>query len=148
MRYCLIFNTYIVSAITTDMNEVRRLFDVPAYQLNNFPNASMFVTKTEGAWIPMTTEEFVALTNQISKGLVALGISVGERVALVSPNRVEWNIMDIAIQQVGAIVVPVYPNISEHDYVYIFNDAGIRHAFVAGEELGHKIQGVASQISS
>ncbi len=137
-----------MSAITTDMNEVRRLFDVPAYQLNNFPNASMFVTKTEGVWVPMTTEGFVALTNQISKGLVALGVSVGERVALVSPNRVEWNIMDIAIQQVGAVVVPVYPNISEHDYVYIFNDAGIRHAFVGGEELSHKIQGVSSQIPS
>ena len=135
-----------MSAITTDMNEVRRLFDVPAYQLNNFPSASMFVTKTEGAWIPMTTEEFVVLTNQISKGLVELGVSIGERVALVSPNRVEWNILDIAIQQVGAVVVPVYPNISENDYVYIFNDAGIRHAFVAGEELAHKIQGVASQI--
>lgn len=137
-----------MSAITTDMNEVRRLFDVPTYQLKNFPNASMFVSKVDGAWIPMTTEEFVALTNQISKGLVELGVSVGERVALVSPNRVEWNILDIAIQQVGAVVVPVYPNISEHDYVYIFNDAGIRHAFVAGEELAHKIQGVSSQISS
>lgn len=137
-----------MSAITTDMNEVRRLFDVPTYQLKNFPNASMFVTKTDGKWIPMTTEEFVALTNQISKGLVELGVSIGERVALVSPNRVEWNIMDIAIQQVGAIVVPVYPNISEHDYVYIFNDAGIRHAFVGGAELAHKIQGVSSQIKS
>ncbi|MNK01945.1 Long-chain-fatty-acid--CoA ligase FadD15 [compost metagenome] len=137
-----------MSAITTDMNEVRRLFDVPAYQLNNFPNASMFVTKTEGAWVPMTTEDFVTIANQISKGLVELGVSVGERVALVSPNRVEWNIMDIAIQQVGAIVVPVYPNISEHDYVYIFNDAGIRHAFVGGEELAHKINGVASKIST
>jgi long-chain acyl-CoA synthetase len=137
-----------VSAITTDMNEVRRLFDVPTYQLKNFPSTSMFVTKTEGVWIPMTTEEFVTHTNQISKGLVELGVSVGDRVALVSPNRVEWNVMDIAIQQVGAVVVPVYPNISEHDYVYIFNDAGIRHAFVGGEELAHKIQGVASQISS
>lgn len=137
-----------MSAITTDMNEVRRLFDVPAYQLNKFPNASMFVTKVDGNWIPMTTEDFVTLANQISRGLVDMGVSVGERVALVSPNRVEWNIMDIAIQQVGAIVVPVYPNISEHDYVYIFNDAGIRHAFVGGDELAHKINGVASQIPS
>lgn len=137
-----------MSAITTDMNEVRRLFDVPTYQLKNFPNASMFVTKMDSKWIPMTTEEFVALTNQISKGLVEIGVSIGERVALVSPNRVEWNVMDIAIQQVGAIVVPVYPNISEHDYVYIFNDAGIRHAFVSGADLAHKIQGVSSQIKS
>lgn len=137
-----------MSAITTDMNEVRRLFDVPTYQLKNFPNASMFVTKMDGVWTPMTTEEFVALTNQISKGLVEIGVSIGERVALVSPNRVEWNVMDIAIQQVGAIVVPVYPNISEHDYAYIFNDAGIRHAFVSGADLAHKIQGVSSQIKS
>lgn len=137
-----------MSAITTDMNEVRRLFDVPTYQLKNFPNASMFVTKMDGNWTPMTTEEFVALTNQISKGLVEIGVSIGERVALVSPNRVEWNVMDIAIQQVGAIVVPVYPNISEHDYVYIFNDAGIKHAFVSGADLANKIQGVSSQIKS
>ncbi|MDR0802835.1 MAG: AMP-dependent synthetase/ligase [Fluviicola sp.] len=130
------------------MNEVRRLFDVPAYQLKKFPNASMFVTKMGGKWVPMATKEFVALTNQISKGLVEIGVSIGDRVALVSPNRVEWNVMDIAIQQVGAIVVPVYPNISEHDYVYIFNDAGIRHAFVSGADLAHKIQSVSSQIRS
>ncbi|WP_043024053.1 AMP-dependent synthetase/ligase [Fluviicola taffensis] len=130
------------------MNDVKRLFDVPAYQLNKFPNAAMFVTKMEGNWVPMTTDEFVALANQISKGLVELGISVGEKVAIVSPNRVEWNILDIAIQQVGAIVVPIYPNISENDYVYIFNDAGIKHAFVGGIDLAHKIQGVASKISS
>jgi long-chain acyl-CoA synthetase len=137
-----------VSAITTDMNDVKRLFDVPTYQLNKFPNASMFVTKMEGNWIPMSTDDFVTLANQISKGLVELGVSVGEKVAIVSPNRVEWNVMDIAIQQVGAIVVPVYPNISENDYVYIFNDAGIKHAFVGGVDLANKIQGVASKISS
>lgn len=137
-----------MSTITTDMSEVKRLFDVPTYQLKNFPNSAMFVTKQEGVWIPMTTEEFVNSTNQISKGLLELGISVGERVALVSPNRVEWNILDIAIQQVGAIVVPVYPNISEHDYTYIFNDAGIEYAFVGGDELANKINGVADKISS
>ena len=119
-----------MSAITTDMSEVKRLFDVPAYQLTKFPNSAMFVTKHDGVWVPMSTEEFVTKTNQISKGLVELGISLGDRVALVSPNRVEWNVLDIAIQQVGAVVVPVYPNISENDYTYIFNDAGIEFVFV------------------
>lgn len=130
------------------MNDVKRLFDVPTYQLQNFPNQAMFVSKVDGTWIPISTEDFVAKANQLTKGLISLGVEVGERVALVSPNRVEWNIMDIAIQQMGAIVVPIYPNISEHDYTYIFNDAGIRYAFVAGEELAHKIQGVSPEIAS
>ena len=83
------------------MNDVKRLFDVPTYQLQNFPNQAMFVSKVDGTWIPISTEDFVAKANQLTKGLISLGVEVGERVALVSPNRVEWNIMDIAIQQMG-----------------------------------------------
>lgn len=130
------------------MNDVKRLFDIPAYQLHHFPNSHMFVTKQNGNWIPMSTEEFMDLVLKLSKGLVALGVKVGEKVALVSPNRYEWNAMDIAIQQVGAIVVPVYPNISANDYRYIFNDAGIRFAFVGNQELVDKISDVSGDIAS
>lgn len=135
-----------MNTIIEDMNGVKRLFDIPSYQLNMFPNPKMFVTKVNNDWIPMSTEAFVAKVNQLSLGLIALGIEVGERVALVSPNKVEWNIMDIAIQQVGAIVVPVYPNISSADYTYIFNDATIRYAFVGTEELCAKINGLKETI--
>lgn len=130
------------------MNEVRRLFDIPTYQLENFPNNAMFVTKQNGNWNSLSTTEFVASTSLLSKGLHALGVEVGERVALVSQNRVEWDSADIAIQQIGAIVVPVYPNISENDYTYIFNDAGIRYAFVGDAELATKIQKIKSTIPS
>jgi long-chain acyl-CoA synthetase len=130
------------------MNDVKRLFDVPAYQLQNFPNEQMFVTKKNGAWEGLSTQKFMELVLQLSKGLVALGVKVGENVALVSPNRYEWNAMDIAIQQIGAIVVPVYPNISSNDYQYIFNDAGIRYAFVGTNELVDKINSVSSEIPS
>lgn len=128
------------------MNEVKRLFDIPAYQLAQFPNPNMFVTKKNGTWVPVSTQEFMDLVVQLSKGLLALGVQVGEKVALVSPNRYEWNAMDIAIQQIGAIVVPVYPNISTNDYRYIFNDAGIRYAFVGTTELVSKITEVAPDL--
>lgn len=130
------------------MNDVRRLFDIPTYQLENFPNNSMFVTKQQGVWNSVSTAEFVNLVNQLSKGLYALGVTKGERIALVSQNRMEWDAADIAIQQIGAIVVPVYPNISENDYTYIFNDAGIRYAFVGDAELANKIWNIKNTIST
>ena len=101
---------------------IKRLFDIPHHQLENYPNENMFVTKTNGKWIGVSTETFLNEVMSISKGLIALGVKAGENVGIVSGTRYEWNVMDIAIQQVGAIVVPFYPNISERDYKYIFND--------------------------
>jgi long-chain acyl-CoA synthetase len=137
-----------VETITNEMNQVKRLFDVPYYQLNNFPNSSMFVTKRNEQWVSLSTGEFIDKVNAISNGLIALGVQLGERVGLVSPNREEWNIMDIAIQQIGAVVVPVYPNISAADYRYIFNDASIRFAFVGNQDIYQRITSVQAEIPS
>ena len=135
-----------METITRAMNEVKRLFDLPDYQLRNFPKESMFVSKIDGSWISITTESFVEKVLQLSKGLVGLGVSQGDRIGLVSSNRLEWNLMDIAIQQVGATVVPIYPNISSADYVYIFNDANLKYAFVGSKELYSKISAKKEQI--
>jgi long-chain acyl-CoA synthetase len=130
------------------MNQVKRLFDIPYHQLSAFPNKGMFVTKKDGEWIPMSTQAFLGHVNALSRGLVALGVTPGQKVAIVSPNRVEWNMMDIAILQIGGVVVPVYPNISAADYKHIFNDAGIRFGFVGNKELYHKIWEIREQIPS
>ena len=94
------------------MKEVKRLFDIPYYQLEMHPNERTFSTKRNGEWDKVSIQSFLEKVNQVSKGLVALGIKPGDRVGVVSSNRYEWNTVDIAIQQVGGIVVPVYPNIS------------------------------------
>ncbi|MFA9210603.1 MAG: long-chain fatty acid--CoA ligase [Moraxellaceae bacterium] len=128
------------------MSQITRLFDIPYYQLESFPNDNMFVTKTAGIWIPMSTTVFLAKVNEMSLALLALGVQKGERVALISTNRVEWNIMDIALQQIGAIVVPLYPTISSEDYKYIFNDAQMRFAFVGNAEILARISAVKAEI--
>ena len=130
------------------MIEAKRLFDIPHFQLKNFPNKNMFVTKTDGIWKGVSTEEFLDQAMLFSKGLLALGVQPGENVALVSATRYEWNVMDIAIQQVGAIVVPLYPNISENEYRYIMNDAQIRICVLANEELCQKITNIKNQVPS
>lgn len=128
------------------MNQVKRLFDVPYHQLLTYSNERMFVTKTNGEWIPVSTQQFFDEVNALSGGLVGLGVLPGEKVAIVASNRVEWNILDIAIQQVGAIVVPVYPNISVSDYKHIFNDASVRFGFVGTLDLYRKISGIQQEI--
>ncbi len=127
------------------MIEAKRLFDVPYHQLNNCPNDNMFVTKINGVWESVSTNTFLETAMNISRGLMALGINAGDKVGLVSGTRYEWNVMDIAIQQTGAIVVPFYPNISEGDYEYIFNDSGVKLCIVADEELFLKIKHIESK---
>jgi long-chain acyl-CoA synthetase len=122
------------------------LFDVPRHQLKNYPNANMFVTKTAGIWVPISTADFLDAAMQVSKGLIALGVKAGDRVAVASNNRVEWNVLDIAVQQVGAILVPLYPNISESDYRFILNDAGVEICVVSNQELADKITHIRAEV--
>lgn len=121
------------------MLEAQRLFDLPHLQLKKYPNEKMFVSKINGEWTPLSTADFLEKAMGISRGLIAQGIEPGDKVAIVSPTRYEWNVVDIAIQQVNGVVVPIYPNISSKDYEYIFNDATIKLCFVADQEILDKI---------
>jgi len=125
-----------------------RLFDVPYHQQKNYQNDSMFVTKKDGIWTLMDTTTFIEKALLVSRGLIAFGISAGDKIAVASSNRVEWNILDIAVQQVGAILVPLYPNISVNDYRFILNDASIRICVVGNKELWDKITSIRKEVPS
>lgn len=128
------------------MNDIKRLFDIPYFQLKHHPQETMFSSKVDGKWVSLNTKDFITKANEISRGLISLGIAPGDKVGLVSSNRVEWNIMDIGIQQVGAIGVPIYPNISTKDYKYIFTDADIKLCVTGTEELYDKIQSIKGEL--
>ena len=130
------------------MKKLERLFDVPYFQLDNFPQKTMFSTKIDGKWESVSTEDFLKKANLVSRGLIALGIEPGQKVGLVSSNRVEWNIMDIGIQQIGAIGVPIYPNISTKDYKYIFGDADIKLCVTGDQDLYEKISSIKGDLPS
>jgi long-chain acyl-CoA synthetase len=130
------------------MLTIDRLFDVPRHQLKNYPNPNMFVTKTNGIWVPLSTSAFLDAAMNVSRGLISMGVQAGDRVAVASSNRFEWNVLDIAVQQVGAILVPLYPNISEADYRFILNDAGVEICVVSNQELVDKITSVRNDVPS
>ena len=126
--------------------EIKRLFDAPYYQLINFPKEDAFAVKANGAWKKYSTKEYIELANQASLGLLEMGIQPGDKIALITNNRPEWNIMDIGILQLGAVVVPVYPTISEHDYKFIFNDAEIKLVIVSDTEILAKVNAIKNEV--
>jgi len=127
---------------------VSRIFDVPRHQQKNYPQQVALANKINGKWLTISIDDYIAKANLASKGLLKLGIQPGDKVAMISNNRWEWNVMDIAILQAGAITVPIYPTISEKDYAYILNDGQVKMVIVSEEELLQKVECIKDQVPS
>ncbi|MEI6764791.1 MAG: long-chain fatty acid--CoA ligase [Bacteroidota bacterium] len=123
-------------------DNITRIFDLLPRYLKNFPKEDVFAGKEDGEWIRYSTRSYVEISNYISYGLLALGVRKGDKIATITYNRPEWNFLDMGIQQVGAIHVPVYPTISEADYKYILTHAEVTYVFVAGEDMFRKIENI------
>lgn len=130
------------------MNNPTRIFDLAYRQTDLFPNLEMFSSKVDGKWIPTKTEDFILQTRKISKGLLALGVKPGGKVGLIAESRYEWHVIDFAIQQIGAVVVAIYPNITDADYQFIFNDAEINLCIVSTKNLYERITKLKDSIYS
>ena len=128
--------------------EVTRLFDILERDLKEFPKEDALCGKENGIWIKHSTKDYVNKVNSISYGLMQLGIKKGDCIATITPNRPEWNFLDMAIMQIGAIHVAIYPTISEADYRYILNHADVKLIFVSGWELLRKINNIIEGIPS
>ncbi len=122
------------------MIEIKRLFDFPYFQLENAPLEKSLVTKYNGKWEPISTQEYIDKANAVSRGLLSLGIQPNDKIAVISTsNRSEWNIMDIGILQLGAQNVPIYPTVSEEDYEYVLNHSESIYCFVSDKEILDKL---------
>ena len=69
------------------------------HQLINDPKQDAFTQKENGSWVSLSTAEFINKAKQLSSGLINLGIKKGDRVAVISNNRTEWHLTDLAVQQ-------------------------------------------------
>lgn len=118
---------------------ISRLFDVPQHQLEHFPKEKSLNIKIGETWKSYSTQQVIDEVNKLSAGLIKHGIKAGDKVALISNNRPEWVFADLAISQIGAINVPLYPNITVKDYAYTLEQSESVLAFVSGKELFEKI---------
>src|SRR4051812_34559687 len=128
------------------MEQPLRLFDVIEYQLKHYPKADMLVGKENHVWKKYSTQEVADLTLRFSAGLLQFGFGKGDataegtdKIAIVSPNRPEWLITDLACQQAGAVLTPIYPTLSEHELEFVLNDGGASILFVSDKDMYDKI---------
>jgi len=113
---------------------LERLIDLPQWVKERFPKDNHFSVKRNGQWENVSTDEFIENSELLSLALIKKGINSGDKIATVSNNRPEWNFADMAILQLGAIHVPIYPTISRDDFLHILSHSETRILFVSSED--------------
>jgi len=125
-----------------------RLFDILPYAAASYPEQKVALAgKQNGKWRRYSIEEYIETADNLSFGFIELGIQKDDKVAIISANRPEWNMLDMAIMQIGAISVPIYPTISEGEYRYILNHAEVV-CLIVEENLLHKVVNILPEIAS
>ncbi|GAA1354435.1 AMP-dependent synthetase/ligase [Falsarthrobacter nasiphocae] len=98
------------------------------------PSRVLFVRKTADGYSDITAEDFLGRVTAAAKGLMALGVTPGQSVAVMSSTRIEWTVADFAIFFAGAVTVPIYETSSAHQTAWILSDSEIRVAFAENEQ--------------
>jgi len=145
------------------MTEPKRLFDAiqlqlenkPLLQLENKPLPDMLAGKTGGQWKKFSTAEVAEAVDQLSAGLLSLGISPNDmtvegrdKVGIISKNRPEWVMVDLAVQQIGALLTPIYPTINVNELEFVLNDAKVKVMIVNDEDAFLKVMSIKERVSS
>lgn len=118
---------------------VRRIPDILPHIEKQYARPDVLNAKIGGQWKSWSIAEFRDIAQSVSYGLMHLGLLPGDKVAIISANRPEWNFADFGIAQMGAISVPVYPTMGASETQFILNDASVKVAFVADAALYEKV---------
>ena len=119
------------------------------------PLPDMLCGKENGKWKSYSSKEVADTIYKLSAGLLRSGVSGEDRtiegtdkVAIVSKNRPEWIMLDLAVQQTGAVLAPIYPTITVGELEFILNDAQVKIIFVNDAELFHKVLSIRDRVPS
>lgn len=118
---------------------ITRVFDLLPNCVLAVNKEDTFVSKVKGEWKKYSATEVIEIVNKVSIGLIKLGVKKDDKIALISNNRPEWNFIELGVQQLGAVLVPMYPTITIEDYRYIFTDAEVKLVFVSDKALLAKV---------
>lgn len=112
--------------------EIKTLVDLYRHVLAK-PKPALLNSKRSDLWQPVSTEELAEKVRLAAMGLFALGVRPGDHVGLLSENRIEWTMADLAILNCGAADVPIYATQAPKQVAYILNDAGVEVLFVSNQ---------------
>ncbi|MFN6318832.1 MAG: AMP-dependent synthetase/ligase [Bacteroidota bacterium] len=128
------------------MSQATRLFDCLAINVRENPLEDMLAAKEGGQWKKYSTAAVKEMVDKLSAGLLSIGVGCGDmspegrdKVAILSKNRPEWIMLDLAVQQIGAILTPLYPTINVNELEFVLNDAQAKVVFVNDQDLYLKV---------
>jgi long-chain acyl-CoA synthetase len=135
------------------MTEPTRLFDFIESYLQKGATHTIMAAKENGSWKKYSIQEVSDIANKLSAGLLQMGISSKDntpegrdKIAVIAKNRPEWLMLDLAVQQIGAVLTPVYPTINETELEFILKDAEVKIIFVNDAQLFEKVNGIKANL--
>jgi long-chain acyl-CoA synthetase len=122
------------------------LCDLFYRSVDTYRKAEHLSSKVDGQWRPWSSDAFRTAVEELSMGLRALGVEKGDRVAILSENRPEWAIADLATLTTGAVDVPIYSTLTPAQVKYILEDSQAKVAFVSSVQQARKVAEVRAQL--
>ena len=135
------------------MTEPTRLFDCIEWHLERGATHTIMAAKENGVWNEYSLQELSETVNKLSAGLLKMGFGSGDntpegrdKIAVIAKNRPEWLMLDLAVQQIGAVLTPVYPTISQSELEFILQDAQVKVIFVNDKNLAEKVNAMRANL--
>jgi long-chain acyl-CoA synthetase len=125
-----------------------RVFELFPYQLSRYDRRVALARRNADGWQTFSSEQVVSWIDDLAAALEQTGVEPGNRIGNVSEtNRPEWNVIDAAVTSLGAVHLPIYPNISADEYTYILGHAEPKLVFVSSERLFRLLESVAERLT-
>jgi len=117
---------------------IQRVFDLIPFVQQKYPGKTVFCTRKDGVWIKYTADRYSDLVDTVSSAFLHAGIKKGDTIITLSRNRAEFNFVDMGLLQIGAIHVPLYPNIDDEKFNKIILQTECKFVFVGNKALYNK----------
>ncbi|RLD57267.1 MAG: long-chain fatty acid--CoA ligase [Bacteroidetes bacterium] len=127
--------------------KVTRTFDLLERYKKEFNKPDAFVSKKNGKWVNVSSQQYIEDAHNFSYGLLAKGFKKGDKIATISNNRPEWNIIDMGMSMLGVVNVPLYTSLSSNEYESILKHSDARIVFVDSKLYG-KIKPITENINT
>ncbi|OQX77403.1 MAG: long-chain fatty acid--CoA ligase, partial [Bacteroidetes bacterium 4484_249] len=129
--------------------KITRIFDLIEQARQKYADKEdLLAGKSGDTWKKYSAKQYTDIVNNLSYGLLALGVKRNDKIATVILNSPEWSFFDMAITQIGAVMLPIYPTISEANYKYIFDEAQVKFVVVSNREIYYNIKKAITGSSS
>jgi long-chain acyl-CoA synthetase len=122
------------------------LYDAFLETANRYPQRTALMVKKQGRYTAMTYRQLAKQVNAVARNLAEMGLGKRDAIAILSSNRPEWVMADLAALKLGAVVVPIYPSSSPGTVRYIIQDSNAQLLIVENTDLFTAISSALGEI--